>query len=554
MPTSFPTLLYLPSDAYNVQQNQVNGRRIAGKLLLQGLVADLQPAESLHLIAPGSHQRAELSSLIQAVLPEQATVQLHSAVNPTVCRDIGMVFRPDPGIAQWSYWRAGQAPNAFSMTGIIHTLCSDVVLRSLAELATAPVHPWDALICTSTAGRDVVRAVLEHALERLALRFQIPALSPETNLPQLPVIPLAVDDRQPYRPELSRAQRRAAARHDLGIDQNEFVLAYVGRLSFHSKAHPLILYRVIDRLRAAGYPIRLLECGHLINQPISEAYRDARALYPHVLIQEVGGLCPATEEEKWQVLAAADAFVSLSDSIQETFGISLLEAMAAELPVIATDWDGYKDLVDPGVTGRLVPCLDVLPGCTDNDLVGALYSLGLSDYESMLALRSLVVVVDENVLEAVILDLIEQPEQRATMGTAGLRRLQHRFSWSVVAGQFRDLATDLADRRQSAEGVHVRQSAEFDFARYFAGYASGDFTASTVVLAPGASPQLAGLQMTGPLLDRCPGVRAGELAAMLFSAGSLSRSDIESQGVTADVATLVLAALVKFGLAVPVEE
>ena len=41
--------------------------------------------------------------------------------------------------------------------------------------------------------------------------------------------------------------------------------------------------------------------------------------------------------------------MSLADNIQETFGLTPVEAMAAGLPCVMSDWDGYRDTVRDGV-------------------------------------------------------------------------------------------------------------------------------------------------------------------------------------------------------------
>ena len=50
--------------------------------------------------------------------------------------------------------------------------------------------------------------------------------------------------------------------------------------------------------------------------------------------------------------AIPDIFVSLSDNIQETFGLTPLEGMASGLPVVATDWNGYRDYEPENVMNK----------------------------------------------------------------------------------------------------------------------------------------------------------------------------------------------------------
>lgn len=57
-----------------------------------------------------------------------------------------------------------------------------------------------------------------------------------------------------------------------------------------------------------------------------------------------------------QLIDRADVFISMSR--QEALGVSCLEAMAAGLPVIATDAGGLKEVLDNGMAGCMLPVDD----------------------------------------------------------------------------------------------------------------------------------------------------------------------------------------------------
>ena len=62
---------------------------------------------------------------------------------------------------------------AFSLMGQIHTISTPTALGLLRELLTEPVRPWDALICSSSAGRDVVQGVLDVREQQLLSRLKL---------------------------------------------------------------------------------------------------------------------------------------------------------------------------------------------------------------------------------------------------------------------------------------------------------------------------------------------------------------------------------------------
>tara|TARA_B100000674_G_scaffold480454_1_gene480067 strand:+ start:272 stop:1207 length:936 start_codon:yes stop_codon:yes gene_type:complete len=194
----------------------------------------------------------------------------------------------------------------------------------------------------------------------------------------------------------------------------------------------------------------LLECGHIFNADIAAAYDQLEKRFPRLRLRRLGGLTAASEEEKKLALAAADLFCSPADNLQETFGLSVLEAMASSLPVVASDWNGYRDLVMHGTTGWLVPCRDLLKMQRQPDALDRRFGLGLQDYDSTVGLRSLGVVLDHAALEKALGDLLAAPERCALMGEAGRRRIESVFSWHAVCGQYRELWSELGERRASA--------------------------------------------------------------------------------------------------------
>jgi starch synthase len=273
MAQPYPAGLLLPSDAYDTGRHQMMGRRVAGQQLARALTANLQPGERLTLVGTDSGDLRQLGASLKPQLHPTAQLHLSTRLDGPALAALGCLHVPDPGLARWCQLRSGQSPNAWSLSGVIHTLCSDTVTTALEALLSAPLHPWDALVCTSQAGRQVVEAALDGQHEALQRRFGIALPRPAG--PELPLIPLAIDP-TPYSwqgQHGSRTEQRRAARAALQLDPDALVVLFVGRLSFHSKAHPQPLYRALQQLaQGQSQPVLLLECGHLFNAHIGDAF------------------------------------------------------------------------------------------------------------------------------------------------------------------------------------------------------------------------------------------------------------------------------------------
>lgn len=349
------------------------------------------------------------------------------------------VYFPCPPDARFAWAREHRQPHAFALCGVTHTLCSAGAIESLRNLLIAPFHAYDRLICTSRSVVDMVQATVAALADDLARRF---GGRPRLEVP-CELIPLGVDA-QRYRPPAP--EQRAAQRRQLGIADDEIAVLFVGRLSHHAKAHPFPMFRsVAAAARQTGQKVHLLLAGWAASPVIRQAFESGAALFaPGVRCTLVDGTSP---QHRFSVWHAADVFTSLSDNIQETFGLVILEAMACGLPVVATDWNGYRDLVSAARTGYLVPTLMVRDATRDATLR---LLLGEVNYDHFLAECNQTVTVDCHVATQAFVALFSDTTQRQQLGRAGREQVERRFDWRHIVAAYEQLWAQQAEELEHA--------------------------------------------------------------------------------------------------------
>jgi glycosyltransferase involved in cell wall biosynthesis len=195
---------------------------------------------------------------------------------------------------------------------------------------------------------------------------------------------------------------RQAARRELGVRPDEFVVLQLGRLVPRKGIDNVI--RAIAQLDGS-IPARLLVVGGESREP------DERATPEIARLRAIAEQCGIAErvtfvghrqrDELRQCYAAADVFVTTP--WYEPFGITPLEAMACGTPVVGSAVGGIQYSVVDGVTGFLVPPHD----------------------PQSLAQR--------------LAQLHANPTLAQALGRAGIRRVRSMFTWDRVARELAEV-------------------------------------------------------------------------------------------------------------------
>ncbi|MFO1082592.1 MAG: glycosyltransferase family 4 protein [Reyranellaceae bacterium] len=427
-------------DGYDLTRERLMGRQSAGNGFLRAAV-QARGDRPIHGFTPSPDSARRIAALVKEIDPAAGFEWVPPERLQRVT-EIGTLYTPGPSLAADARLRQRVGLAAYSICGVTHTTASLRAMDDIAALLREPLAPWDALVCTSQAVVDTVRQV--HAAEAEYLRWRFgPQARPA--LPRLPVIPLGV-----HADDFAVAPgARTAARTTLGLAEDTVAILFVGRLVFHAKAHPYALFRALESAaRQSGRRLALLLCGWFPNAAIEAAFRDgARDFAPGTPTIFLEGRDAAQRARAW---AAADVFASLSDSIQETFGLTPLEAMAAGLPVVVSDWNGYRDTVREGVDGFRIATAAPAAGL-GGPLIFAHESEALS-YDQYCWTTTSSTAVDVTAAAQAIAALARDPELRRRLGEAGRRRARETFDWRVVYGQYQALWAELGEQRRRAAG------------------------------------------------------------------------------------------------------
>lgn len=201
-------------------------------------------------------------------------------------------------------------------------------------------------------------------------------------------------------------ETRHAVRAWLGVGKGDFLIGTIGKVS-QRKGQIGLLHAMTKVLPAVQHARLAIVGGGTLGDYGIQARSEARRLGVASKTMWLG-----QRDDVPEILSAFDLYVLPSE--EESFPLSILEAMAAGLPVVATAVGGVPECVVPDETGVLVP-----PGNRD-------------------------------ALARAIIELAGDPKRRRRYGVAGRRRVVENFSPESQASAIETVFARTVRRRAAA--------------------------------------------------------------------------------------------------------
>ncbi|MBF9068644.1 glycosyltransferase family 4 protein [Streptacidiphilus fuscans] len=163
-------------------------------------------------------------------------------------------------------------------------------------------------------------------------------------------------------------------------------IGFVGRINEPRKGLPTLL-EALPKILAERPAVRLIVAGKGDEE---EAVKDL----PREIRDRITFLGMVSDQDKARLLRSVDLYIAPNTG-GESFGIILVEALSAGAPVVASDLDAFRQVLDGGSSGELFP------------------------------------VEDGEALAQAVIRLLGDPERREALSDTGSRHVR-RFDWSTV--------------------------------------------------------------------------------------------------------------------------
>lgn len=312
-----------------------------------------------------------------------------------------------------------------------HSFSHYSLWTALSPLSRASYVTFDSIVCRSPSSMETMRRGFTwlHEMDKTD--------------DSKPILPCRLDelayclDTELFHPTDEDGQ--ADARRILNLPQEGQIAMFLGRVTAYSKGDLLPLLSAFKQATSRDNDYLLIvgvEFPPGYGEKLREA-GDALGLDERLII--VGEIKPMMRPLYFR---AADLFVFPGETTVETFGNTVIEAMASGLPVIVSDWDGLRRHVREGENGRLIPTY-WMPGL---DQVEAFSPLSTRWSAQLFLGQS--VWLDTDVLTQSLREFLDDPALRTQMGTIGRVMAEEIYGSARIMADWHQLWNELEKSAQ----------------------------------------------------------------------------------------------------------
>ena len=355
-----------------------------------------------------------------------------------VLHNVDMEFMPQ------IYYRESCGADMFPVTYMIHGASYPYYINNFFLMKLlVPFKQFDSLICTSSAVRSAISNILESLQYSMKDRFGIDVKYEG----RLDVLPLGIDT------NFFSPKDKSECRNKFAVSKEAFVILWIGRFSAYDKADLLPVFLACKRIlnKNPNREIKIIIAGHdRKNMPILDVMKEyvkALGLEGNFVFLEGHNLA-----ERAELYSCSDVFISPIDNVQETFGLTPIEAMACGVPQIVSDWDGYKDTVEDGVTGYRIPTYWMkCDGDIEKNPMLPSEPMHRSAVQHLMMAQS--VAMDLRVFERCVQNLIDDPVLWKKMSKNSIERARRIYEWKELIPRYEGLWSELKQLKNEYQSV-----------------------------------------------------------------------------------------------------
>lgn len=434
--------VHLTSNGLDVSSTALVGRQVATEGVVRAYLKYEQP-EQIGFLGGEPNDIATVESLIQKHSPRTRVV-CHGGGNSEAFTSSDCIFVASPTVSNLMEIRKNDdcTYNTARVVGLTHSMSSKRVWEELARTSRF-AQPGDALICTSRCVAQLVEQIL-------AMPWSIDSSAAlGAPLGYLPTVHVPLGYHAEDFATKSGGITRDEFRRRLGAAETDLVVLSHGRANYVTKMHPEPMFIALERVaQQINVRLFLVISGWFpsaIMASQTEAMHKRSAKSVHVVTLD--GRVPSNRNGAW---LGADIFLSLVDNVQESFGLTPVEAMAVGLPCVISDWNGYKETVRDGIDGYRIATVFPPSPCA-NALIER-HRIGQISHEQCTGILAQATSFDMNQAVSCILKLASDRTLREQMGQEGKRHALTHFEWSVLIRHYLDV---FAGREPfKPQGVH----------------------------------------------------------------------------------------------------